>query len=167
MAVVPVQTPSPPDGDASPEEPLLEEDEPTTATGEDKGSTDDEAAPAEVKDATGTGAPENTLSPIASSSPPKDKAKKRSPDDDSPEIAKLPLVSQLPAEIQQTIPELHISFHSYSIKPASRLVSISGKILREGEAFDETVKLETITSQGVVMAVKDRRFRLKVNPSAR
>ena len=150
VAVVPIQTPSPPDG--SQEEPLAAE-EPSPEADETGG--------------TGATATDQTLSPIAASAATKSKSKKIDKESEDPELAKIPLLNQLPLEVQQGIPELHISFHSYSIKPSARLVSISGKILREGEAFDETIKLETITTQGVVLAIKERRFRLRVNPSSR
>lgn len=150
VAVVPVPTPTA--AAASPEEVLAEEEAP---------------AAAEEESITTPAAAEETLSPIATTLPKKEKAKKDDKGKEDPELAKIPLFSQLPAEVQQGLPDLHISFHSYSIKPAARLVSISGKILHEGEAFDDTVKLETITAQGVIMKVKDRRFRLKVNPSSR
>lgn len=150
VAVVPVPTVD--DPAARPEEPLDEIEPLPEATDETAGA---EAAPGE------------TLTPIAATAPPKSKSKSKDKDSEDPELAKIPLLNQLPTEIQQAAPELHISFHSYSIKPASRLVSISGKILREGEKFDEEVKLVTITKQGVVMSIKDRPFRLKVNPSSR
>lgn len=105
------------------------------------------------------------LVPIATAPSAKEQAKKRRAErekEEDPELAKIPYLKQLPAEAQQAIPELHISFHSYSIKPASRLVSIGGKILREGQEYDESVTLETITVKGVVLVSNGRRFRLDV-----
>jgi len=154
VAVVPVQTPSsqtPPPA-AIQEEPVAEVEAPPAA---EEGLGTEAAAPSE------------TVPPIVKTPTPKSKSKKTDKENEDPELAKIPLLNQLPPDIQQAVPEMHISFHSYSIKPAARLVSISGKILREGEEFDDAVKLETITTQGVVMKVKDRRFRLKVNPSSR
>jgi general secretion pathway protein B len=149
-AVVPVQMPSEPA--VSREEPLAETEVPPAT---------------DVESNTEAMASEAALAPIASTVAPKTKAKRKDREDEDPELSKIPLLDQLPPEIQQTIPELHISFHSYSIKSSARLVSIGGKILHEGEPFDGDVKLETITTQGVVMTIKDRRFRLKVNPSSR
>ena len=137
---------------------MAEEETPPSAD-TDSGT---EAAPEET-----LSTPNEALSPIATTSAPKHKSKKAEKENEDPELAKIPLVNQLPPDIQQTVPEMHISFHSYSINPSARLVSISGKVLREGDAFDDAVKLETITTHGVVMAIKDRRFRVKVNPSAR
>lgn len=145
--VVPVIAPEPPANsvEVSPEESLSETEE---------------AQPAPDQDAGEEVATDEGLAPIATSPPPKRKVKKS--DEEDPELAKIPLLKQLSAEVQQTVPELHISFHSYSIKPAARLVSISGKIMREGDDFDENVKLETITVKGVVMVIKGKRFRLNV-----
>lgn len=152
VAVVPVPTATEPA--ASQEDEPLDEIEP-------------QADAAEETETATSAEPGETLAPIAATAAPKKKSKIKDGENEDPELAKIPLLNQLPAEIQQAVPELHISFHSYSIKPSARLVSISGKILREGGSFDEEVKLVTITKQGVVMSVKDRPFRLKVNPSAR
>ncbi len=128
----------------------------------------EEAAPAEAGGADSEATadePEQAMAPIAASPAPKSKGKKADKadkEDEDPDLAKIPFLKQLPPDVQQTIPELHISFHSYSIKPSARLVSISGKILREGESYDENVKLETITVKGVVLVCKGRRFRLEV-----
>lgn len=148
--VVPVQTPI--ITDVNPEESL---DEIETSPATDTENVPEIAASSDL------------LSPIAASASPKSNNKKTAKDEEDPEISKIPFLNKLPPEIQQGIPEMHISFHSYSIKASARLVSISGKILREGDSFDTDVKLETITTKGVIMKVKDRRFQLKVNPSSR
>ena len=101
--------------------------------------------------------------PIASSPPAKAKGKRRGArEEEDPELAKIPFLKQLSAEVQQGLPELRISFHAYSIKPKSRLVSIGGKVLREGDTIDEGIKLDTITAQGVVISANGQRFRMDV-----
>ncbi|MDD5759067.1 MAG: general secretion pathway protein GspB [Desulfobulbaceae bacterium] len=140
VAMVPIQQPA--DTGVSAEEPL------------DEGENDPEIA-----------ASGDHLSPIAASAPPPKNSRKADKTEEDSELSKIPLLNQLPPDIQQGLPELHISFHSYSIKAAARLVSISGKILHEGDSFDADVKLETITTKGVIMKVKDRRFQIQVNPS--
>ena len=112
-------------------------------------------------DKTAVEAPQ-ALVPIATSLGAKEKAKKAEREEEDPELAKIPLLKQLPAEVQKSLPALHISFHSYSITPSARLVSISGKILRQGQEFDENLKLERITTKGVVLDFKGKRFRLDV-----
>ena len=102
--------------------------------------------------------------PVAFSQPrPHSKSKVRDQDREDPELAKIPLLKQLPADFRQSLPELHLSFLSYSIHPESRLVSISGKVLREGQDFDDHLKLETITPNGVVMNDQGHRFRLNMD----
>lgn len=101
------------------------------------------------------------LAPIAVSPEPIAKPRKTRREED-PELAKIPFLKQLPVEIQKTLPVLHISFHSYAIRPEDRLVSISGKILRQGQEFDENLKLERITLKGVVFNFNGKLFRLDV-----
>ena len=155
--VVPVLKPDTSAANPSPEEePLVGAEEKEIL--ETSEAADGEAPAAEAEE-------RQAMVPIAASPAPKSKAKPNRGSDkeeEDPELAKIPFFKQLPPDVQQTIPELHISFHSYSIKPAARLVSISGKILREGESYDENVKLETITVKGVVLVYKGRRFRLEV-----
>ncbi len=77
-------------------------------------------------------------------------------------LAKIPYLHRLPADFQKDIPEIHISFHSYYYKPAKRLVSINGRIFREGEELKKGLKLEEITPGGIVLSYKDVSFRIKI-----
>ena len=74
----------------------------------------------------------------------------------------IPLLSTLPQSFRQRLPELSISFLSYSQKPSKRLVSINGRILREGQTITDDLTVEKITSAGVVLNYRDDRFRLEV-----
>ena len=66
---------------------------------------------------------------------------------------------QLPLSIQKELPELHISAHVYfAKKPASRLVSINGRIVREGDNFVPDLKVEEITSDGVIFSYQKYLF---------
>ncbi len=78
------------------------------------------------------------------------------------ELSKIPYIHQLPVDIQKVLPEFHISFHSYSTRSSSRLVSINGKVMREGQTMDPGIELEKITNDGVVLLYKSRRFRVDV-----
>lgn len=136
--------------------------EDAAASEEEALAADDESLPAEepVEEAA---AEEQTLVPIASSRGAKERAQKKTEkEDEDPELAKIPFLKQLPAEIQKSLPVLHVSFHSYSHTPSARLVSISGKILRQGQEFDENLKVERITVKGVVLDFKGKRFRIDV-----
>lgn len=65
---------------------------------------------------------------------------------------------QLPASVQQDIPEIRISAHVYSKKPASRLVSINGRVMREGHTLPPGLKLDEITPDGVIFSYSGYRF---------
>lgn len=69
---------------------------------------------------------------------------------------------QLPSFIQQDLPEFRIAAHVYSKKPASRLVSINKRVLREGHTLSPGLKVEEITTDGVIFSYKDYLFQVGV-----
>ncbi len=77
-------------------------------------------------------------------------------------LAKIPFLRQLPAEVRARIPEIHISYHAYFFDAARRMVSIDGKIFREGNIIDGDLKLVWITPSGVVLQYKNWQFRVNV-----
>jgi general secretion pathway protein B len=68
---------------------------------------------------------------------------------------------ELPLSIQQDLPDLTISGHIYSNKPTLRIVNINGQILREGESVAANLKLEEITSTGIILSYQGFRFRMR------
>lgn len=66
--------------------------------------------------------------------------------------------TELPPSIQQEIPSLSISLHGYASNPKDRLVMINNKLLRQGEFLAPGLRLEQITSDGVVISYKKYRF---------
>ena len=74
----------------------------------------------------------------------------------------IPLFGALPQSLRQRLPELSISFLAYSRKPPERIVSINGRILREGQTIADDLTLEKITSAGAVLNYRGDRFRLTV-----
>jgi len=66
--------------------------------------------------------------------------------------------TELPVSIQQEIPSLSISLHSYAGNPKDRFVMIGDKLLRQGEFLAPGLRLEQITSDGVVISYKKYRF---------
>jgi general secretion pathway protein B len=68
------------------------------------------------------------------------------------------MFNELPLAIQQEIPSLSISMHSYTSNPKDRFVMIGDKLLRQGEFFAPSLRLEQITSDGVVFSYKKYRF---------
>jgi len=77
-------------------------------------------------------------------------------------LAKIPFLRQLPAGIRARIPEIHISYHAYFFDASRRMVSIDGKIFREGNIIDGDLKLVWITPSGVVLQYKNWQFRVNV-----
>jgi general secretion pathway protein B len=77
-------------------------------------------------------------------------------------LTKIPFLRQLPAEIRARIPEIHISYHAYFFNASRRMVSIDGKIFREGNIIDGDLKLVWITPSGVVLQYKNWKFRVSV-----
>ena len=66
--------------------------------------------------------------------------------------------SELPLAIQQELPPLSVAMHAYSSQAKNRLVSIDGRVLREGDALTADLKLERITPEGMVFSYRGVRF---------
>ncbi len=71
-------------------------------------------------------------------------------------------MTELPAALRESIPQLNISTHIHSGDPSSRLVRINGQTLREGQDVAAGLKLEEITSDGIILRYHGYRFRLGV-----
>ena len=71
---------------------------------------------------------------------------------------KMPDMSELPPAMQQELASLTISGHFYSARPDQRLVSVNGKLMREGQTTGTGLKLERITPDGVVFSYQGYRF---------
>lgn len=67
---------------------------------------------------------------------------------------------QLPAGIQRELPQLLFSVHIYARQPASRMVKVNGRMLREGDQISPQVRLDEITRSGVILIYKGYRFRM-------
>ena len=74
----------------------------------------------------------------------------------------IPLLTSLPQSLRQGIPEMTISYHVFTQNPATRLVSINGRIVRQGQEVTQNLTLEEITAAGVVLNYQGKRFRLEV-----
>jgi len=73
---------------------------------------------------------------------------------------RLPTAAELPVAIQRGLPGIRISAHIYSDKPASRMVIINDKTVREGETVAGGLMIEEITREGVIFRFQARRFRM-------
>jgi len=67
-------------------------------------------------------------------------------------------LAELPVSIRQELPLITVQLHSYSSNPASSIVSINSRMLKEGESLAEGLKLEQITADGVIFSYKGYRF---------
>jgi general secretion pathway protein B len=81
-----------------------------------------------------------------------------------PTVAEQPIIpfAELPFQIRQEIPRLSVAFHAYSKEPRNRLVNIDNRLLHEGDEAAPGLKLEQITSDGMVFDYKGYRFRRSV-----
>ena len=75
-------------------------------------------------------------------------------------VQKLISLNELPLSIQQSLPELSISVHYYVSNPASRMVNVNNRTMREGEELTSGLKLEEITQDGAIFSYQDYRFHI-------
>jgi general secretion pathway protein B len=66
--------------------------------------------------------------------------------------------SVLPASIRKQLPPLTVAVHAYSDIPQERLVSINGRLLREGDTLAPDLRLEQITPEGMIFTFRGYRF---------
>ena len=69
---------------------------------------------------------------------------------------------ELPDNVQAQIPALTFSFHVYSENPARRTIIINNRRVNEGAKLSDKLVLQEITSDGVVLAWEQFRFRIPV-----
>lgn len=123
---------------------------PTVSGSEEKPSY--EAAPGE-KDGSHHGV--SASFPIAASRTEWSGAPARNAERDGLEIYQ---PGDLPASVRQELPDITISGHFYAADPSSRVVVINGRPMHEGETLAGGLRLERITSDGVVMDYQGYRF---------
>jgi general secretion pathway protein B len=75
----------------------------------------------------------------------------------------IPLLQDLPIQLQAEIPSLEFAGHTYSEDPYQRMIIINGRILREGDMIAPNTYLTEITWEGVTIAFSGTRFRIKAN----
>ena len=69
-------------------------------------------------------------------------------------------LKELPASLQQNLPDFSISTHLYAADTTSRMVRINGQMLREGQHLSADLKLEEIIPDGVIFSFQNYRFRV-------
>lgn len=67
-------------------------------------------------------------------------------------------IRELPVDIQQSLPKLSMSVHIYNPEPASRLVKINGRTMKEGEELSSGLKLTEIIEDGAILSYHGYRF---------
>lgn len=70
--------------------------------------------------------------------------------------------TDLPADVRNSLPAMTFSFHVYSADPRNRTIIINNQRLREGEQVSAGVALESITEDGVILAMDHRRVHINV-----
>jgi len=80
----------------------------------------------------------------------------------TPDANRIYAVSELPLSIQQSLPAFTISAFLYSDDPATRMVRVNGKMLREGDVLAEGLKLNEIRQNELIFGYQNYRMRLGI-----
>ncbi len=135
----------------------LPNEAPTTGPADTTKEEEPDEGPAPLPVATGHPTSAEPARRDSADYPPATPAK--APASRSPGAAAVPDIDKLPSSVREKLPSLAISFHFYSHDPGSRMVSINGHLLREGQAVNEDLKVEEIIVDGVIMSYQGERFR--------
>ena len=73
-----------------------------------------------------------------------------------------PLLEELSLSIRNRIPDLHFAGHVYSESGSGRMIIINNRIVREGDIVGDSLALQKITREGVVMQFEDSVFKVKL-----
>ena len=71
-------------------------------------------------------------------------------------------ISELPRSVQRQIPDLQFSSHLFSDDRSFRMVNINGSMLREGEYINDELRLEEITTDGVILNYQQHTFEISI-----
>lgn len=74
--------------------------------------------------------------------------------------SQIPRIDTLPPTDTAGLPELNLDLHIYADNPAQRAAFINGRRYREGDALPEGVNVVRITTDGVELSYRGRRFLL-------
>jgi general secretion pathway protein B len=80
----------------------------------------------------------------------------------APDTNKIYAISELPLSLQQSLPAFTISAFLYSDDPGARMVRVNGKMMREGDALAEGLKLNEIRQDDLIFGYQNYRFRLGI-----
>lgn len=114
------------------------------------------ASPAIEAPAPGPASPSTGLSPATAASAARSAAVAPPQFEGAPEVAELPL------SVQQDLPPLVLSLHSWVANPAERKVTVNGRLLHEGQEVAAGLLLEQVTPTGAVFTFHGYRFRMRL-----
>jgi general secretion pathway protein B len=81
-------------------------------------------------------------------------------EDEAPK--KLIKYRNLPANVRNDLKDINISVHYYANEPASRMASVNGRIMRQGQSVKDGLVLDEITRKGVIFTFRKYRFSMDV-----
>lgn len=72
------------------------------------------------------------------------------------------VLHELPPSVQSSLPEITISAHYYDSDPPSRVATVNGRVVHEGQTVSPGLTIERITPSGVVFGFEGYLFRKEV-----
>jgi general secretion pathway protein B len=76
-----------------------------------------------------------------------------------PPLEMIPLITEMPVDLQQALHALRVDVHVYADAPANRFVMINLRKYREADRVNDDLYLERITREGMVLIWRGQRFR--------
>ena len=80
----------------------------------------------------------------------------------APAKTTLTTFADLPPDVRSALPELTIAAHYYSNNPSTRMASINGRVMRQGQTVTNDLVLDEIIREGVIFTFRKYRFTFKV-----
>ncbi len=74
----------------------------------------------------------------------------------------VPGVRNLPHDVRDSLPDITLTVHVYDREPAARVVRLNGRMLGEGDAINDHLRLVEITRGGVIMDAGGNLFHMGV-----
>ncbi len=74
---------------------------------------------------------------------------------------KVPYLEELEESIQQTIPDMRLSGHTFSKDPAKRLIVINNTIARENDVIEHRFILKRILPDSIILQSEEALFRIR------
>nr|WP_320048696.1 general secretion pathway protein GspB [uncultured Desulfuromonas sp.] len=75
-----------------------------------------------------------------------------------PPARKVLALTQLPGNMQQQLPRLHMSVHAFTGDQNTSLIRLNDRIMRAGSYLDDRYRLEEITSEGAIFSYQGYYF---------